>query len=165
MGLFRQEHWSGMPFPPPGDIPDPGIEPAPPLSPELQGDPLPAETSGKPIQINYGTQSSQTETVQVLATSVPWRLCVMQKAEGPEADASSSLEPCLSALQLQGQRGSAQPAPRVYLEAELWGRWWRPGTAALVPSTDHGSSQVTAAPGAEAAEHWPMATLSLDLQL
>ena len=27
MGLPRQEHWSGLPFPPPGDLPDPGIEP------------------------------------------------------------------------------------------------------------------------------------------
>ena len=27
MGCFRQEHWSGLPFPPPGDLPDPGIEP------------------------------------------------------------------------------------------------------------------------------------------
>ena len=28
MGLFKQEYWSKLPFPPPGDIPDPGIEPA-----------------------------------------------------------------------------------------------------------------------------------------
>ena len=27
MGFPRQEHWSGLPFPPPGDLPDPGIEP------------------------------------------------------------------------------------------------------------------------------------------
>ena len=32
MGFFRQEHWSGWPFPPPGDLPPPGIEP---LSPAL----------------------------------------------------------------------------------------------------------------------------------
>ena len=35
MGLFRQEYWSGLPFPPPGDPPNPGIEPASPVSPEL----------------------------------------------------------------------------------------------------------------------------------
>ena len=28
MGFSRQEYWSGVPFPPPGDLPDPGIEPA-----------------------------------------------------------------------------------------------------------------------------------------
>ena len=40
MGFSRQEHWSGWPFPSPGDLPDPGTEPAP-LA--LQADPLPAE--------------------------------------------------------------------------------------------------------------------------
>ena len=30
-GFPRQEHWSGLPFPPPGDVPDPGIEPASPV--------------------------------------------------------------------------------------------------------------------------------------
>ena len=30
MGFPRQEYWSGLPFPSPGDIPDPGIEPEPP---------------------------------------------------------------------------------------------------------------------------------------
>ena len=36
MGFFRQEFWSELPFPPPGDLPDPGIEPASPVSPSLQ---------------------------------------------------------------------------------------------------------------------------------
>ena len=30
MGFFRQEYWSGLPFPSPGDLPDPGIEPGSP---------------------------------------------------------------------------------------------------------------------------------------
>ena len=30
MGFSRQEYWSGLPFPSPGDLPDPGIEPRPP---------------------------------------------------------------------------------------------------------------------------------------
>ena len=34
----RQEYWSGLPCPPPGDLPDPGIEPASPLSPALAGE-------------------------------------------------------------------------------------------------------------------------------
>ena len=37
MGFPRQSYWSGWPFPPPGDLPDPGIEPAPPISPSLAG--------------------------------------------------------------------------------------------------------------------------------
>ena len=47
MGFPRQEHWSGLPFPSPGDLPEPGIEPASPVSPALQEDSLPAELSGK----------------------------------------------------------------------------------------------------------------------
>ena len=45
MGFPRQEHWSGLPFPSPGDLPNPGIEPG---SPALQADSLPAELAGKP---------------------------------------------------------------------------------------------------------------------
>ena len=41
----RQEYWSGLPFPPPGDLPDPGIEPA---SPVLQVDSLPLSHQGSP---------------------------------------------------------------------------------------------------------------------
>ena len=39
MGFFRQD-WSGLPFPSPGDLPNPGIEPG---SPALQADALPSE--------------------------------------------------------------------------------------------------------------------------
>ena len=38
MGFSRQEHWSGLPFPPQGDLPNPGIKPA---SPALQANSLP----------------------------------------------------------------------------------------------------------------------------
>ena len=41
MGFPRQEYWSGLPCPPPGDLPDPGIKPASPESPTLQMDSLP----------------------------------------------------------------------------------------------------------------------------
>ena len=50
MGFFSQEYWSELPFPPPGDLPDPGIEPASPASLALQADFfLTAEPSGKPL--------------------------------------------------------------------------------------------------------------------
>ena len=45
MGFSRQEYWSVLPFPSPGDIPDPGMEPR---SPALQADTLTSELSGKP---------------------------------------------------------------------------------------------------------------------
>ena len=37
MGFSRQEYWSGLPYPPPGDLPNPGIEPASLTSPALAG--------------------------------------------------------------------------------------------------------------------------------
>ena len=37
MGFPRQEYWSGLPFPPPGDLPDPGIKPMFLMSPSLAG--------------------------------------------------------------------------------------------------------------------------------
>ena len=49
MEFFRQEYRSGLPFPLPEDLPDPGIELVSPVSPALWVDSLPAELSGKPI--------------------------------------------------------------------------------------------------------------------
>ena len=50
MEFSRPEYWSGWPFPSPGDLPDPRIEPG---SPALQADSLPSEAPGKPALINY----------------------------------------------------------------------------------------------------------------
>jgi len=47
MGFSRQEYWSGLPLPPPGDLPDPGIEPMSFVSPALAGR-LPLTPPGKP---------------------------------------------------------------------------------------------------------------------
>ena len=47
MGFLSKEYWSGLLFPPTGDLPDPGIEPTSPACPALQADCLPAEASSK----------------------------------------------------------------------------------------------------------------------
>ena len=49
MGFSRQEYWNGLPFPSPGDLPDPGIEPR---SLALQADSLPSEPLGKPLELD-----------------------------------------------------------------------------------------------------------------
>ena len=46
MGFSRQEHWSGLPFPPPGDLSNPGIKPASLASPALAGELLPLSYLG-----------------------------------------------------------------------------------------------------------------------
>ena len=48
MEFSRQEYWSEMPFPSPGDLPDPRIELG---SPALQADSLPSEPLGKPLKV------------------------------------------------------------------------------------------------------------------
>ena len=58
----RQVYWSGLPFPSPGDIPDPGIEPR---SPTLQADALPSEPPGKP------KKNDQTNFFPFRRTRVP----------------------------------------------------------------------------------------------
>ena len=45
MGFSKKEYWSGLPFPPPGDLPDPGIEPE---IPALPADSLPSKPLGNP---------------------------------------------------------------------------------------------------------------------
>ena len=53
MGFSRQEYWSGLPFPSPGDLPNPGIEPG---SPALQADALSSEPPGKQDFINIDSK-------------------------------------------------------------------------------------------------------------
>ena len=63
MGFSRQECWSVLPFPSPGDLPDPGIEPG---SPALQADALLSEPPGKPMfpdqGSNLGTSTGSLES-------------------------------------------------------------------------------------------------------
>ena len=74
MGFFRQEYWSELPFPSPGDLPDPGIQPlsqpASPVSPALQANSLPSEPSGKPqMSLTRMTFTQLSELLLSLAVS------------------------------------------------------------------------------------------------
>ena len=66
----RQEYWHGLPFPSPGDLPNPGIEPG---SPPLQEDYLPSEPPRKPLY-NYYNMRNQEINVGIiwLATDYIW---------------------------------------------------------------------------------------------
>ena len=63
MGFSRQEYWSGLPFPSPGDLPNPGIEPR---SPALQADALPSEPPGKPKHSVKGANNLLTKSARKL---------------------------------------------------------------------------------------------------
>ena len=54
MGFSRQEYWTGLPCPPPGDLPNPGIKLR---SPTLQADSLPSRSPGKPKNTGVGSLS------------------------------------------------------------------------------------------------------------
>ena len=57
MGFSRQEYWSGLLCPPPGDLPDPGFKPR---SPALHTDSLPSEPPGNPME-GYKVSVMQAE--------------------------------------------------------------------------------------------------------
>ena len=63
MGSSREEYWSGLPFPSPRDLADPGIKPR---SPALQVDSLSSGPTGKPTYPKYiATQFSETDYIHV----------------------------------------------------------------------------------------------------
>ena len=62
MAFPRQEYWSGLPFPSPGDLPNPGIEPG---SPTLQADDLLSEPPGK-SHFSRGTSELVFQVKEVL---------------------------------------------------------------------------------------------------
>ena len=86
MGFSRQEYWSGLPFPSPGDLPDPGIEPG---FPALEADSLPSEPPGKPHLYKKDSQIStpvQSE-VKVLVTESCLTLCYPMDYSSPGSPA------------------------------------------------------------------------------
>ena len=84
MGFSRQEYWSGLPCPPPGDLPNPGIEPVSLTSPALAGrffttsatwEALAQEVlnSKNRVTLEQGIQSSSQHTEPEEATTSSWR--------------------------------------------------------------------------------------------
>ena len=101
MELSRQEHWSGLPFPSPGDPPNPGIEPA---SPALQADSLLSEPPGEPNIFIY--------THMHIYKYSYIRACVCSAA----SVMSDSLRPCQAPLSTgfsrqKDWRGLSRPPP------------------------------------------------------
>ena len=63
MGFSRQEYWSGLPFPSPGELLDPGVEPG---SPSLQADSLPSELVGVILILTSQTCKEKKEECPAL---------------------------------------------------------------------------------------------------
>ena len=88
MGVSRQEYWSGWPFPSPGHLPNPGIEPG---SPALQADSLASEPPEKPYCMswvfnkkNLGMGEGKLEGVGEGAFSSFWTSYLSHSARGKQ---------------------------------------------------------------------------------
>ena len=70
MDFSRQESWSGLPIPSPGDLPIPGIKPISPASPALWVDSWPTEPCGKPIGLNAAAAAKSLQSCPILCDPV-----------------------------------------------------------------------------------------------
>ena len=105
VGFSSQEYWSGLPFPCPGDLPDPGIEPTSPVSPVLQADSLPLNHWGSPTKAR---QRSQIPEVKV-SPSCP-TLCDPMDCSQPGSSVQGILQArILEWVAIPFSRGSSQP--------------------------------------------------------
>ena len=68
MGFSRQEYWSGLPFPSPGDLPDPGIKHG---FPALEADALTSEPPGKPTFVESSGFKTKS-TLEAIHTLIQW---------------------------------------------------------------------------------------------
>ena len=102
MELSRQEYWSGLPFPSPGDLPNPGIEPR---SPALQADSLPSEPPGK--------ISEDAESENEVAQSFP-TLCNPVDCSLPGSSVHGIFQArILEWVAISFSRGSSRPRNRT----------------------------------------------------
>ena len=99
MEFSRQEYWSGSPFPSPGYLPNPGIEPG---SPTLQADALPSEPPGKSL-LSHGSNR------EVVAKSCP-TLCDPIDCSPPHSSVHGILQgTILEWIAISFSRGSSWP--------------------------------------------------------
>ena len=93
MGFSKQEYWSGLPFPSPGDLSNPGIEAG---SPALQTDALPSEPLGKPTSFRISPSSEYSGLISfridwfdLLAVQGIFRNCVATGLSAPVTNTST----------------------------------------------------------------------------
>ena len=80
MGFSRQEYWSGLPFPSPGDLPDPGVEPG---CPAMQAGFLPSELPGKPqfLLLKIGNLSHKIHWLKIFINSKKFKIFLYKDGE------------------------------------------------------------------------------------
>ena len=111
MGFPRQEYWSGLPFPFPGDLPDPGIEP---MSPALTGGFFTSELSGKPQRRTAASAAAAAAAAKSLQSCLT--LCEPIDSNPPGSTIPGILQPRvleLVALYFSGRSPQARDQTQV----------------------------------------------------
>ena len=131
MGFPRQEYWSRLPYPPPGDLPDPDIKPAPLMSPALAGSFLALVPPEKPIN-SYAISI----ILQILDRIHPGDL--------PNPGIEPGLPHCRQTLYHLSYQGSHLPNRRYeshrfnpWVWKVPWRKAWQP-TPVFLPGESHG---------------------------
>ena len=105
----RQKHWSGLPCPPPRDLPEPGNEPESPPSPVLQADYLPTELPGKASWDRVPTYTTASVSSRLAPHKLPSIISVLSfwtRLPSPDpAGATQNANPTTELLILQPLEG------------------------------------------------------------
>ena len=144
MEFFRQEDWSGLPCPSPGDIPNPGIKPR---FPTLQVDSLPSELPGKPKNTGVGSLPLlqgiflTQESNQGLLHCILYQGSPLRTLEGHHAMTLSAIPVLMSAFgredlqsaramskSIRAQNTSSVPGHRGQGMRSAWRQEWRGNT-------------------------------------
>ena len=108
MGSSKQEYWRGLPFPPWGDLPDPGVESA---SPALQADSLLSEPPGKPpASSNHPLNEAVILGLSLVCSKeIFWTLKFLPHENNPLRESWSFRDLFLKHFQLNNTRNSTEP--------------------------------------------------------
>ena len=129
MGFSRQEYWSGLPFPSPGDLPDPGIEPR---SPALQADALTSEPPGSPKHNTSQSQFLRREDYTVPDHSILYIYALWEKTGWTFITSSVQFSRSVRSDPLRphglqhGRPPCPWPTPGDYSNSWPLSQWWHP---------------------------------------
>ena len=152
MEFSRQECWSGLPFPPPGDLPNPGVEPTSPEAPALAGgfftmEPLPPHKSWQLLVSHLDSFTSIFLSLILITKSCIWESKTAHKREMKISLWKEQTRPILSSVQfshsvmsdslwshrLQHTRPLCpSPTPRVYSNSCPLSWWCHPTISSSV---------------------------------
>ena len=147
MEFSRQEYWSGLPFPSPGDLPNPGIEPSSLVSPALQVDSLPLVPPGKPPEwlINCTLKFPHLVLSQWLWWKKPW-------LKEKQSSFPFCMLSCVKPLETPWNIASQTPLTTEFYWQEYWSGLPSPRPGELPDLGPHLRCLL----------HWPANSLPLD---